>query len=266
MINNNPVPDPSLVPVRRTRGALPLPLPLFADTPLYRDLKPRLTYNHKRGKIIAVSGPVGVGKTEATAQALRDLNQRAAWIQMSTGLSARGHMAEIWQGVTGTRAAEELLDIRDDLIEHLRTNDTQVLAMDDAHFIPPTGLRVLVSIWNELHLLRGRGIPMVLIGNGLLRKLATVPEALSRVGVRVEASPLHGQPLMDVLTQIEPRLADVEPDTLRDYDRRFLKGELRQWAEFIEAVRSISADDAPITPREAGAALSLLGHVMPKTA
>src|SRR4051794_29225385 len=109
MTNNNPTPDPNFEPVRRTRGSLPLPLQRFADTPIYRDLAPRLTYNQQRGKIMAVSGPVGVGKTEATAQALRDLNQRVAWIQMSTGLSARGHMAEIWRGVTGTHAAEELL-------------------------------------------------------------------------------------------------------------------------------------------------------------
>lgn len=266
MANNNPTPDPNLQPIHRMRGSLPLPLSRFADTPLYRDLSPRLTYNQRRGKIMAVSGPVGVGKTEATAQALRDLNQRAAWIQMSTGLSARGHMAEIWRGVTGTRAADELLDIRDDLIEYLRTNDTQVLAMDDAHFIPPSGLRVLVSVWNELHLLRGRGIPMVLIGNGLLRKLAVVPEALSRVGPRVEAAPLHGESLLSALTQIEPRLADSEPDMLLDIDRRFLKGELRQWAEFIEAVRSVSDNDSPITRTEAGTALSLLGFITTKTA
>lgn len=253
----------SAPPQARRRGALPRPLSRFVRTPLFDELSPRLVHNQRRGTIMAVSGSVGLGKTEATAQAIRDLGQRAAWIQMSTGLSARGHMAEIWSGVTGTRTDADLLDIRDDLINHLLTDEIQVLAMDDAHFIPPAGMRVLVSVWNEVHLARGRGMPMVLVGNGLLGHVAKVPEIRSRIGPKVEANPLVDDELRAVLVDLEPRLDDFDPKALRDIDRRYCKGELRQWSEFIETVRSITPTEAPITAREAGIALTLLGFITP---
>lgn len=255
--------NPSTEGTAWERGHLPQPVHRFAITPLYEEVSPRLAFAVHRGTIAAVSGPVGVGKTTAVAQVLRDREQRAVWVQMATNLSARGHMADIWRCLTGTPAVGGLQDTRDDILDYLREHEV-VLAMDDAHFINPSGLRTLVSIWNDLHISRGRGVPMVLTGNGLLTKLAVVPEVLSRVGPKVRALPLHGDSLVAALTTIEPRIAHTDREMLADIDRRYLKGELRQWNEFIEAIRcQPHASESGISGKEASLALTLLGFLQP---
>jgi hypothetical protein len=141
-----------------------------------------------------------------------------------------------------------------------------VLLIDDAHYVSQSGLRTITGIWNSVATLRGHGVPIVLVGNNLLRELAKVPELVSRTISRVETSPLSADELREALAAMCPRTTLTNWGVWRDLDRRYFEGNLRRWADFLDILDILTQADAASAdviyePSAVTSALQTMGYV-----
>ena len=222
-------------PISRLRGGLPVRPQRFADTPFVRRIQMATQTAVRSHRMAAISGPVGVGKTTAAAEAARALGSQVVYVLIPDVSSVKATLSTIWECITRTPALGTERRIMDDIVAHVLAHDVTLL-IDDAHHVSTRGLRVLTGIWNEVDVARGNGVTMVLVGNDLRRALRVVPEINSRISARCDVLPLADDALYDALAVIEPRTADADRSMLRTLDRQYFHGELRQWVSFFETV------------------------------
>lgn len=261
--NGDSAAAPVTRPITGLRGSLPVRPQRFANTPFVRRIQMATQTAVRSHRMAAISGPVGVGKTTAAAEAARSLGSQVVYVLMPDVTSVKATLSTIWESITRTPALGTERRIMDDIVAHVLGHDVPHL-IDDAHHVSTRGLRVLTGIWNEVDVARGNGVTMVLVGNDLRRALRVVPEIDSRIGARCDVSALAGAPLYDALAVIEPRTVGANPSMLRDLDRRYFHGELRQWVSFFEVVAMQRADNAaagPLDSAEARTALLIQGWI-----
>ena len=246
----------------RLRGALPPRPAMFARTPVVNRITGAVDLAMRSRAISLISGPVGVGKSTAVAEAGRDLNETVVYVLMQDAPSVKASLEVIWESMTQTPALGVEKQIKDDIQAYLLRHDLTLL-IDDAHYVSTRGLRVLTNLWNAVHATRGKGISMVLVGNDLSTALKAVPEIQSRVVARYEVPPLAGDSLYAALAVIEPRTADTDRALLTQIDRQYFHGEMRQWVNFLEVIRMQHATPpaTPIDAREIRIALMRQGWI-----
>lgn len=227
---------PAAVRMTTLRGSLPPRPRNFTVTPGVNRVRAAVETSARLGMLATVSGPVGVGKTTAVAEAGRAQEREVVFVTLHDTTSAKASLQVIWECLTHTDALGSEKQIRDSILQHLLRHDLTLL-IDDAHYISKRALRVLTGIWNEIHNLRGHGIHMVLVGNDLHQALKNVPEIGSRVAARVEAQALGGDNLYAALAVLEPRTALTDRHTLAVLDRQHFKGEIRKWVQFLDIIR-----------------------------
>lgn len=249
--------------IGRLRGSLPIRPQRFAETPTVRRIQVTTQTAVRAHRIAAISGPVGVGKTTAAAEAARALGSQVVYVLMPDVTSVKATLSTVWECITRTPALGTERRIMDDIVGHLLTHDVTLL-IDDAHHVSKRGLRVLTGIWNEVDVARGTGVSMILVGNDLANALKVVPEINSRIGARCSVTPLAGASLYEALAVIEPRTVGADQALLRNLDRRYFHGELRQWVSFFE-VLTMQQSNTPVTgsltPAEVRTALMRQGWV-----
>lgn len=244
------------------RGGLPPRPTLFADTPVVTRVKVAVEAAVRTRRFATISGPVGVGKSTAVAEAGRHLNTEVVYVLMQDAPSVKASLEVIWESMTRTSAASRETKIKDDITSHLLRHDLTLL-IDDAHYVSTRGLRVLTNLWNSLDATRGQGVSIILVGNGLHTALRSVPEIQSRVVSRYEVPPLAGSFLYDALAEIEPRTLHTDPALLARLDSQHFRGQLRQWVQFFEVIRMQHAapTDAPLDASEIRVALLRQGWI-----
>lgn len=233
--------DPA-IEMTRLRGGLPPRPRCFVNTPVVTRVRLAVDTSVRTGWIATISGPVGVGKSTAVAEAGRLLNREVVYVLMADATSVKASLQVIWESMTRTPALGVEKQVKDSILRHLLRHDLTLL-IDDAHYVSTRGLRVLTSIWNELDAQRGKGVSMVLVGNDLTNALKGVPEIQSRVCARFEVPPLGGDDLFDALAVIEPRTAATDRSVLVRLDRQHFRGEIRQWVQFLEVLRMQRGSD-----------------------
>lgn len=249
--------------VPRRRGSLPLRPERFADTPVVRRIRVTTQTAVRARRIAAISGPVGVGKTTASAEAARALGSDVVYVLMPDVTSVKATLSVIWECMTRTPAMGAERRIKDDIVAYILAHDVTLL-IDDAHHVSTRGLRVLTGIWNEVDVARGRGAAMILVGNDLMNALKVVPEIHSRIGARYQAPPLAGDSLFDALAVIEPRTVGADRAMLRRIDQQHFHGELRQWVSLFEVIAMQPKGTTalgPLEPAEVRTALLRQGRI-----
>lgn len=249
--------------ISRLRGNLPVRPERFADTPVVRRIRVTTQTAVRARRIAAISGPVGVGKTTASAEAARALGSDVVYVLMPDVTSVKATLSVIWECMTRTPAMGAERRIKDNIVAHVLAHDVTLL-IDDAHHVSARGLRVLTGIWNEVDVARGRGVAMILVGNDLMHALKVVPEIHSRIGARYQAPPLAGDSLFDALAVIEPRTVGADRTLLRRLDQQHFHGELRQWVSFFEVIamqRTDAATAGPVDQAEVRTALLRQGWI-----
>ncbi|MDQ1675255.1 MAG: hypothetical protein QOC93_399 [Actinomycetota bacterium] len=246
------------------RGSLPVRPQRFASTPFVRRIQMATQTAVRLHRMAAISGPLGVGKTTAAAEAARALGSQVVYVLMPDVGSVKAMLSAIWECITRTPALGTERRIMDDIVAHVLAHDVTLL-IDDAHHVSTRGLRVLTGIWNEVDVARGNGVTMVLVGNDLKKALRVVPEIDSRIGARCDVEPLAGKSLYEALAVIETRTVDADPSMLQTLDLRYFRGELRQWVSFFEVIAmqrgETAAPEGPLDQSEVRTALMRQGWV-----
>lgn len=97
----------------------------------------------------------------------------------------------------------------------------------------------LSSLWHEqlraLHDHPGASFALLLVGGvGAARTLKKDPQLWSRVAMTVIFEELEGDELHQVLSALHPVLANTDRALLDDIDHRDCRGNLRNWATFVQ--------------------------------
>lgn len=244
-------PAAASIPVRPSR---------YVETPIIDNVRLRLQAAVHTGGCTIIDGPVGIGKTTALAQAARELNCDAVYVDMFGTTTNRNVLDTVWTAMTGTPGVGSAPDIQRDILNVLSRTRT-VLIIDDTHHVRYHGLVTLLAIWNHLHNKRGKGTPIAFCGNDLEQYLSgKMRELLSRTGTSYTVAPLAGPTLVHTVLAMEPRIEGTTPDTIRNINKRFFRGELRKWDQFFDLMDLFRPAEAigPLTDDEAHQILGLM--------
>lgn len=239
------------------RSTLPVPPARYIPTADVNKIRFALRNAIRTGNISLIDGPRGVGKTTGIVESVR-LHKTAhpIYVNLIDARTPSDAMRQIWEAHTGERARERATayDIRDDLTRELRHRDV-VLMIDDAHNLNALAMRTVLSLWDRTHTQTGRGLPTLLVGNGLVDKLgASIPELISRAPVAITVGKMRDKDLMEFLLALEPGIEGRSPRVLQDINRLHLKGRIRKWIQFFDLIRDLRNQhvlDGPIDSREA---------------
>lgn len=250
------------VPVWQSPAAASIPVrpSRYVETPIIDNVRLRLQAAVHTGGCTIIDGPVGIGKTTALAQAARELNCDAVYVDMFGTTTTRNVLDTVWRAMTGTPGVGDAADIQTDILATLSRTRT-VLIIDDTHHVRYHGLATLLAIWNHLHNKRGKGSPIAFCGNDLEQYLSKkMRELLSRTGTSYTVIPLAGPTLVSTVLEMEPRIAGTPPETIRNINMRFFRGELRKWDQFFDLMDLFrpAGEVGPLTDDEAKRILGLM--------
>lgn len=244
-----------------TAGSLPVPpINHVCSTQMQDEVETLLAMTLRLGACTLIGGPIGIGKTTAIATAARSLDSQPVYINMFGTNTTRDQMDTIWTAMTGTKGVGTAQAIRDQILETLQRKQMTLL-IDDAHHVGYSALTCILSIYDRYYSSRGRGTPIVLVGNDLETELRRrLPELLGRAGLRREFAPIAGKPLVEFILAMQPRIAGTNPATIRDIDNRHFRGDLRRWRQFFEVLDMVRTKPGPdpLTDDEVNTVLTLI--------
>ena len=210
------------------------------ETPGLREIRVGVTHLFDDGGIILVDGKPGVGKTFGTKFVLAGLGIPVHWVDMPDTPRGKEANARIFAAVTGRRPparmtefalTEETVDVLDGL--------RAVLAIDEGQNMTKSALRQI----RYLHDRPTTKALLVLVGPGVSRAVAQVPELDSRVSRRIVVKELTGKQMLELLPQLHPTLKDTEP-AVRTSLAESARGNLRQWARVLEIAGHLGVDES----------------------
>lgn len=240
--------------------SLPVRPARYVETPMVNDVRLRLHAAVLTGGCTIIDGPVGIGKTTALAQAARELKCNAVYVDMFGTTSTRDVLDTVWRAMTGTPGTGTASAIQRDISETLARTRT-VLVIDDTHHVRMQGLITMLAIWDQLHNQRGKGSPIAFCGNDLERFFTKkMRPLLSRCATTYAAAPLAGPTLVQTVLAMEPAIAGTDPETIRNINKRFFRGELRRWDQFFDLLQLFRTNQptGPLTDDETAQVLSLM--------
>lgn len=208
------------------------------STPGLREIQVAVTQLYNTGGIILVDGVPGVGKTFGTMHVLSTLDIRVHWADMPDTPKGKEANARIYTAVTGRRpplrmTEYALTDETVDVLEGLKA----VLVVDEAQNMTRNALRQL----RYLHDRPTTKALLLLLGPGVSKVVAQVPELDSRVARRVHVKELTGPQMRQLLPELHPLLANTPEDVLIEL-AAYARGNLRRWARVLEAGSSMNLD------------------------
>lgn len=208
------------------------------STPGLREIQVAVTQLYDHGGIIVVDGDPGVGKTFGTTHVLSTLDVRVHWADMPDTPKGKEANARIYTAVTGRRPPMRmteyaLTDETVDVLEGLKA----VLVVDEAQNMTRSALRQL----RYLHDRPTTKALLILLGPGVSRVVAQVPELDSRVARRIHVKELTGPQMRELLPQLHPLLANTADDVLVQL-AAYARGILRRWARVLEVASTLRLD------------------------
>lgn len=231
-------------PLRFARAPAPEHLPGLRgaqtiQTPGLREIRVAVTQLFSDGGIILIDGNPGVGKTFATKSVLAKLEVPVHWVDMPDTPRGKEANARIFTAVTGHRPPDRMTEFAlteetVDVLDGLRA----VLAIDEAQNMTASALRQI----RYLHDRPNTRALLVLVGPGVGRAVAKVPELDSRVSRRIQVSNLSASQMMELLPLLHSTLS-MTPQKILASLAETAKGNLRQWARVLEVARNLGVKE-----------------------
>ena len=186
------------------------------------------------GRIICVDGQPGCGKTVSLDVFANNLTRPVVTLSLSGNLTDKQVIEHVYEAIQG---GSTLRLSRDNMVSSLRqrlVGSELVLMVDEAQKASLKGLDLVRTLHDDPRTSFG----LILSGVNMGRLLAKEEELESRVGLLVPFVRLTGDELVPTVTAAYPLLASLEGWLLRETDRLYCHGRLREWAEVYEWVRS----------------------------
>ena len=219
-------------------------------TPQMRQLAATMPTALDRGAAIAVSGPVGAGKstTLAAIAAVADVN--TAVVNIPHKATEKAQWEEIATTVTGQPATGTARTMQNTVREYLTAVPT-LLIVDEAQYI---GLPAMLQLrWLWAHPFPRFAI--VLAGSGLDTHLDAEPSVGSRIDIRINLRHHPAARMLTLLQAHHPLAAATDPALLEAIDSAYAKGSWRAWSKFLLFLANDVGHTGPITRDIAEAAI-----------
>lgn len=212
-------------------------------------------------------GPPGTGKTAALLDYCSRGEYRYVVVTIVDGATPKQAMDEIARAVLGRRVHGTLADIRNEVLAELRRSAGRlVIAVDEAQNLRAVGIKQLRYL-SDRALIEGFPFALLLVGHGVDRAIARSPELTSRVKIRCRFRPLSDDSLLQVLGELDSRLAVTSPSLVRETDAKYCQGNLRAWTWFLDVADTLLGPpgDNPtgLTARQVQEVVETLGLVDP---
>jgi len=191
-----------------------------------------------------ISGPVGTGKSYATARAVEAVEQHfpgkidVAWIELSRSIKELALLCELFEQIAGVRAPSR--PVAREMRQHLAlilAEKHRLLILDEAQHISRPALLELRWFYDRADANFG----LVCVGTEKLWK-NVAPEMRSRACAHVVFERMSNHELLTFLTSLDPVFATVGAKRLRDLNTTHAHGELRWWAKFLLYTKNYSPD------------------------
>lgn len=189
--------------------------------------------------VMTVTGPVGAGKSFATARAAEAcaadpvLATEILHVELASSATEREVLIDLMVQLTGVepRANRPVRDLRHELSDILEETH-RVLILDEAQHLSQKRLHGLRWLYD----VPTCDFTIVLVGTPpLLRYLSD--EMDSRCARRVRIEPISDDEITGNLSAYDPLFTAVEPAVLERMNRELSRGRWRWWAQFLYTAR-----------------------------
>lgn len=218
------------------------------DTPTFTAVRLRMMETIEIGGMMRVSGPVGHGKTFATARAVQYCAKRhpdmtVTWVELAGAVRGRGLAVALYEQIIGPRrgARPSLAELRVELAEHLTTR-LHLIVCDEAQHVSNEAMHLLRWLYDA----NGSQLVVVFCGVDELRR-PMPPEINSRIVTSVRFEPIPDDEAPTLLRQFHPMFQRVDAKLLKSVNRREARGEWRWWCKFLSRATIYAANDEQIT-------------------
>ncbi len=191
-------------------------------------------------------GPVGTGKTTALEWSLSNLDRPTAFVTMPPKVFPLTALQHITRALTGEKQDGGLRELQDLAID-LLTGWHGLLAVDEVQTIGTAGMAQL----QYLHDMSGETFGLLLVGHGTEAAIAPNATLNSRTIERAVFRRLEGDDLLDVLADLDDRLARSSPGVLARVDHKHCAGRLRNWSAVLTMLDRYHPDADRLTGRTA---------------
>jgi DNA transposition AAA+ family ATPase len=180
--------------------------------------------------IAGLFGEPGTGKTHAARYFCATSPVEVVYVTSSPSPQVKEIYEELLIQTLGEMKRGSARDLRR-LCEEVLSDRPRVVVIDECQH--------LSYLWHQqlrtLHDHPEAKFAMLLVGGtNTERTLKRDPQLWSRVKMRVHFEALKGEELLQVLSEMHPVFANTDPQLLADIDLKSCRGNLREWATFLE--------------------------------
>lgn len=180
--------------------------------------------------IAGLFGDPGTGKTHAARHFCATSPVEVVYVTSSPSPQLKEIYEELLFQTLGEMKKGSVRDLRR-LCAEVLSERPRVVVIDECQH--------LSYLWHQqlrtLHDHPEAKFAMLLVGGtNAERTLKRDPQLWSRVKMRVRFEALEGDELLQALAEMHPVFANTDPQLLADIDRKSCRGNLREWATFLE--------------------------------
>jgi hypothetical protein len=186
------------------------------------------------GGMMRVSGPVGHGKSFATARAVETCaalypDLTVTWVELAGVTRGRGLAAALYEQIIGSAppTKSSLAQIRVELVEHF-TASRHLIICDEAQHVSNEAMHLIRWMFDAD---RSKLIVVFCGVAGLRRPFP--PEINSRLISHVTLGPIPDDDAPVLLRQMHPVFKQMDDRLIQSANRREAKGEWRWWCKFL---------------------------------
>lgn len=206
-----------------------------------------------------IHGEAGLGKTFATNYACLKAGIPVTRATAEPGMTLKRLVDRVLVGVTGVPALGTRFQLQDDLVEKL-SDRRRLIVLDEAQLLS----HICLETMRALHDKAETCFTLVLVGgNGCWELIERHPMLCSRILSRVQIEPLTNDDVFEVIPDYHPIYAGSAQSTLERINKRFARGNFREWAAFTLIAKQICDRDGgnTVTNRVADETLDRIGRI-----
>jgi type II secretory pathway predicted ATPase ExeA len=216
----------------------------IVESPGLTRVRLRMMETIELGGMMRVSGPVGHGKSFATARsveacAARHPDLAVTWVELAGVTRGRGLAAALYEQIIGSapQPKSSLAQLRVELVEHFVAR-RHLIICDEAQHVSNEAMHLIRWMYDA----DGSQLIVVFCGVAELRR-PFPPEINSRLLAHVSLDPIPDDDAALLLRQMHPVFERMDDRLIKSANKREAQGEWRWWCKFL-------ARAATTAPRE----------------
>ncbi|MCO5298877.1 MAG: ATP-binding protein [Candidatus Nanopelagicales bacterium] len=239
-----------------TNGLAPTLPAGLAQTQTMRNAAVGFQLAVKQKAIMLLDGPPGTGKTTTAAYLIGQAIDEGAptvYVAIPERPSPTELLRVLIEAISGTPGQGSKHDMENEA-RALLQDQGGLIVVDEVQNLRRAGLQELRYLHDDSQ----TNVAMLICGWQADQVIREQPDLNSRVRFRTGFQPLRRDEVVDVVQQIEPRLAATDADVLLWIDDVYAHGVLRNWNSLATTARDLLPDGQGLTGQTAQGLVAVL--------